>query len=71
MTAAVATRAGARRLHVVAGLAAFLAMLANVVDIVLGFPSFSSSSWRMFPFRIVGSAPRFSNQDARFVRRQV
>jgi hypothetical protein len=37
MTATVATLAGARRLHVVAGLAAFLAMLANVVDIVLGF----------------------------------
>jgi hypothetical protein len=37
MTATVATLAGARRLYVVAGLAAFLAMLANVVDIVLGF----------------------------------
>ena len=37
MTATAATLAGARRLHVVAGLAAFLAMLANVVDIVLGF----------------------------------
>ena len=37
MTATAATLAGARRLYVVAGLAAFLAMLANVVDIVLGF----------------------------------
>ena len=37
MTATIATLAGARRLYVVAGLAAFLAMLANVVDIVLGF----------------------------------
>lgn len=37
MTATVATLAGARRIYVVAGLAAFLAMLANVVDIVLGF----------------------------------
>jgi hypothetical protein len=31
------TLAGAHRLYVVAGLAALLAMLANVVDIVLGF----------------------------------
>ena len=37
MTATAATLAGARRLYVVAGLSAFLAMLANVVDIVLGF----------------------------------
>jgi hypothetical protein len=37
MTATAATLAGARRLYVVAGLAASLAMLANVVDIVLGF----------------------------------
>ena len=34
MTATAATLAGVRRLYVVAGLAAFLAMLANVVDIV-------------------------------------
>jgi hypothetical protein len=37
MTATAATLAGARRLYVVAGLSAFLAMLANVADIMLGF----------------------------------
>lgn len=37
MTATTATLAGARRLYVAAGLSAFLAMLANVVDMVLGF----------------------------------
>jgi hypothetical protein len=37
MTATAARLVDARRLYVVAGLAAFLAMLANVVDIVLGF----------------------------------
>ena len=37
MTAPAATFAGARRLYVVSGLAAFLAMLANLVEIVLGF----------------------------------
>ena len=36
MIATAATLAGARRLYVVAGLSSFLAMLANVVDIVLG-----------------------------------
>ena len=37
MTATANMLAGARRLYVVAGLASFLAMLANLVDIVLGF----------------------------------
>ena len=37
MTAMVATLVDARRLYIVAGLAPFLAMLANVVDMVLGF----------------------------------
>ena len=37
MTATAATLTGARRLYVVSGLGAFLAMLANVVEIVLGF----------------------------------
>ena len=37
MIATAATLAGARPLYVVAGLSAFLAILANVVEIVLGF----------------------------------
>ena len=37
MIATAATLTGARRLYVVAGLSAFLAVLANGVDIGLGF----------------------------------
>lgn len=43
MTATAAALAGARRLYIVAGLAAFLAMLANVVDIVICIQRFADT----------------------------